>query len=31
LKKRAPAGFRIQRYNVEMLGLCGKCAEQVES
>ena len=31
LKKRAPAGFRIQRYNVEMLGLCGDCAKQHES
>lgn len=31
LKKRAPAGFRIQRYNVEMLGICGDCAQQTES
>ena len=31
LKKRAPAGFRIQRYSVEMLGLCGDCAKQHES
>jgi Fur family transcriptional regulator, peroxide stress response regulator len=31
LKKRAPSGFRIQRYNVEMLGLCGECAKQTES
>jgi Fe2+ or Zn2+ uptake regulation protein len=31
LKKRAPAGFRIQRYNVEMLGICGECAKQSES
>jgi Fe2+ or Zn2+ uptake regulation protein len=31
LKKRAPAGFRIQRFNVEMLGLCGNCAKQHES
>jgi Fur family peroxide stress response transcriptional regulator len=31
LKKRAPAGFRVQRYSVEMLGLCGECAKQIES
>ncbi|HYP06222.1 MAG TPA: transcriptional repressor [Bryobacteraceae bacterium] len=31
LRKRAPAGFRIQRYSVEMHGLCGDCAQQVES
>ena len=31
LKKRAPGGFRIQRYNVEMLGVCGACAKQIES
>jgi Fur family transcriptional regulator, peroxide stress response regulator len=28
LKKRAPAGFRVQRYNVEMLGVCGECSKQ---
>ena len=31
LKRRPPAGFVIQRYNVEMLGLCGDCATQTES
>jgi Fur family transcriptional regulator, peroxide stress response regulator len=31
LKKRAPAGFRIQRYSVEMHGICGECAKQHES
>ena len=31
LKKRAPAGFRIQRYSVEMHGICGECAKQQES
>jgi len=31
LKKRAPGGFRIQRYSVEMLGVCGVCAKQIES
>jgi Fur family peroxide stress response transcriptional regulator len=31
LKKRAPAGFRIQRYSVEMLGYCGDCAKRIES
>lgn len=31
LKRRAPAGFRIERYNVEMLGICGSCAKQTES
>lgn len=31
LRKRAPGGFRIQRYSVEMLGLCGECAAQSES
>lgn len=31
LKKRAPGGFRIQRYSVEMHGLCGECAKQQES
>ena len=31
LKKRAPGGFRIQRYSVEMLGYCGECAKQIES
>jgi Fe2+ or Zn2+ uptake regulation protein len=27
LKKRAPAGFRIHRYYIEVQGLCRKCAE----
>src|SRR3954447_3315780 len=31
LKKRAPGGFRIERYNVEIFGVCGKCAKQPES
>ena len=31
LKKQAPDGFRIQRYSVEMLGVCGACAEKMES
>ena len=31
LKKRAPAGFVIQRYSVEMHGICGDCAKQTES
>jgi Fur family transcriptional regulator, peroxide stress response regulator len=31
LKKRAPGGFRIERYSVEMLGVCGQCAKQVDS
>lgn len=31
LKRRAPGGFRIHRYNVEMLGLCGDCAKHTES
>ena len=31
LKKRAPGGFRIERYNVEIFGMCGKCARQPES
>jgi Fur family peroxide stress response transcriptional regulator len=31
LRKRPPSGFRIQRYNVEMLGLCGNCSKQSES
>ncbi|HYP15192.1 MAG TPA: transcriptional repressor, partial [Bryobacteraceae bacterium] len=26
LKKRAPKGFRIHRYSVEVLGLCPQCA-----
>jgi Fur family transcriptional regulator, peroxide stress response regulator len=31
MKKRAPGGFRIERYNVEIFGVCGKCAKQPES
>ena len=31
LKRRAPGGFHIKRYNVEMLGFCGECAKQTES
>ena len=31
MKKRAPCGFRIERYNVEIFGVCGKCAKQPES
>jgi Fe2+ or Zn2+ uptake regulation protein len=31
LKRRAPAGFVIHRYSVEMHGLCGDCAKQTES
>jgi Fur family transcriptional regulator, peroxide stress response regulator len=31
LRKRAPAGFRVERYNVEMIGYCGNCAKQIES
>ena len=31
LTKRAPGGFRIQRYNVEMHGVCGECVTQLES
>src|SRR6476661_3531452 len=31
MKKRAPGGFRVERYNVEMLGVCGACAKQIES
>lgn len=31
LKKRAPAGFRVERYNVEMIGYCGDCVKQFES
>jgi Fur family peroxide stress response transcriptional regulator len=27
MKKRAPKGFRIHRYSVEVLGLCSACAE----
>ena len=27
MKKRAPKGFRIHRYSVEILGLCPACAE----
>jgi Fur family peroxide stress response transcriptional regulator len=30
LKKSSPAGFQIQRFNIEMLGLCGKCAKLAE-
>lgn len=26
LKKRAPNGFRVHRYSVEVLGLCAQCA-----
>jgi Fe2+ or Zn2+ uptake regulation protein len=28
LKKRTPDGFRIDRYSVEVLGLCKQCAQQ---
>ena len=31
LKKRAPEGIRIERCNVEIFGVCGKCAKQPES
>jgi len=31
LKKRAPAGFRIERYSVEIHGLCGDCVKRRES
>jgi Fur family transcriptional regulator, peroxide stress response regulator len=27
MKKRAPKGFRIHRYSIEILGLCPNCAE----
>jgi Fe2+ or Zn2+ uptake regulation protein len=27
MKKRAPKGFRIHRYSIEILGLCPHCAE----
>jgi Fur family peroxide stress response transcriptional regulator len=30
LKKRAPAGFRVQRFSVEMLGICGACAKEID-
>jgi Fur family transcriptional regulator, peroxide stress response regulator len=31
LRRRAPAGFRVERYNVELIGYCGECAKQIES
>lgn len=31
LKKRVPGGFRIERYSIEILGVCGSCAKQGES
>lgn len=31
MPKRTPAGFRIQRYTIEMLGICGECARRSES
>ena len=28
LKRKAPGGFRAARYNVEVLGVCAKCADK---
>jgi Fe2+ or Zn2+ uptake regulation protein len=27
MKKRAPKGFRVHRYSVEIIGLCPGCAQ----